>query len=118
MECELNIDYRVIDPLLPDQQNDGEYISTTTRDISGGGLCIKTEEMLDKGAYIDAILALERKMRFVGCVARSIKTRDKGKIIFETGIEFKHIENKDREKIVSYVFETQRDKLKKGWMKT
>jgi c-di-GMP-binding flagellar brake protein YcgR len=36
--------------------------------------------------------------------------------MFETGIEYKQIENRDREKIISFVFETQRERLRKGWM--
>lgn len=37
--------------------------------------------------------------------------------MYETGVEFKKIENRDREKIISYIFEVQRERLKKGWLK-
>lgn len=116
MECELGIRYRVVQPTLPDEERES-YINSRTRDISGGGVCMKTGEQLEAGSIVEAFLTLDRTIRFIGMVVRCIAVRDAGRISYETGIEFKTIENKDREKIISYVFETQRDRLKRGWKK-
>lgn len=37
--------------------------------------------------------------------------------MYETGVEYKKIENRDREKIIGYIFEVQRARLKRGWFK-
>ena len=41
-------------------------------------------------------ITIEREICFVGTVVRAIRVREKGKIMFETGIEYKQIENRDR----------------------
>lgn len=117
MACTLEAEYRVIESLPLEDNGQEEFLKTKTRDISGGGVCLVTFDRLKTGTMIEAYLKLERKMRFMGVVARSTEVKEKGRIIFETGIEFKMIENRDRERIISYVFEAQRDRLKKTWMR-
>ena len=117
MNCELEADYRVIETLPIEDTGHETYTKTVTRDISGGGVCLVTDEKFSAGTLLEAFLKLDRKIRFVGVVARSIPIREKGKLLYETGIEFKIIENKDRERVISYVFETQREQLKKGWLR-
>ncbi len=122
MECELSIRYRVVGSPTSFEEVDKEdgksFISSRTKNISGGGVCMEAHEQLETGSYIEAFLTLNRTIRFIGMVVRSIAVRSMGRILYETGIEFKTIENKDRERIISYVFETQRERLKRGWMKT
>ena len=117
MEFQLEIQYRAFKLLLPDNEMRGDFIKSITRDISGGGVCLICEESLEKGTYVEAFLNLDKRVRFVGVVVRSLEEKNKGVITYETGIKFVRIENKDREQIISYVFKTQRERLKKGWMK-
>ena len=117
MDCELEVQYRTFKLLLPDNEMHGEFLYSKTRNISGGGICLVTEDKLETGTFVEAILKMKQRLRFVGVVVRTIEVKSKGKIIYETGIEFVRIENRDRENIVSYVFKTQRERLKKGWMK-
>lgn len=117
MECHLEILYRTSLFLLPENEVHGDFISSKTLDISGGGICLITEDKLENGLYVEAVLKLKQKIRFVGTVARSYEAKNKGKIIYKTGIEFIRIKNKDREEIISYIFRTQRDLLKRGLIK-
>lgn len=118
MDCELEIQYRVVGD-LPEEgiTGTGPLIKAVTRDISGGGVCLVAETKLQRGTKIEAFLKLNREIRFIGIIAGVREVKEKGKILYNTGVEFKFIDNKDREKIISYVFETQRDRLKKGWMR-
>lgn len=117
MNCALEAEYRIVETLPIEDTGQEIFLRTITRDISGGGVCLVTDSRLKKGTMLEAYLMLERKVRFMGVVARSIEFREKGKIMYETGIEFKMIENRDRERIISYVFESQRDRLKKSWLR-
>lgn len=117
MNCALEVEYRIIEAFPIEETGHETYTKTVTRDISGGGVCLVTDDKLSAGTLLEAFLKLDRTIRFVGVVARSLQTRDKGKLLHETGVEFKIIENKDRERIISYVFETQREQLKKGWLR-
>jgi len=117
MNCALEAEYRIVEMLPVDEIEQEPFMKTVTRDISGGGACLVTESKLKGGTMIEAYLKLDRKIRFMGIVARSFEVREKGKILYATGIEFKFIENRDRERIISYVFETQRERLKKNWLR-
>lgn len=117
MNCTLEAEYRIIEAFPIDDTDQEPFIKTVTRDISGGGVCLITPSKLKNGTMLELYLKLERNIRFIGIVTRSMEVREKGKITHETGIEFKRIENKDRERIISYVFETQRDKLRKNWLR-
>lgn len=117
MDCRLPVQYHVIDPCEKNTDEPKPLIKCYTRDISGGGVCLLTETAYEVGTDIQAYLMLEREICFVGTVVRTIKTKEKGKILYETGIVYKHIDNKDREKIISFVFETQRERIRKSWTK-
>ncbi len=117
MKQQLEIQYRSFKILLPDKEMGGDFIFSETIDISGGGVCIIAEDELEEGTFVEAIIKLDQKIRFVGISVRSQPVIKKGKEGYETGIEFVRIENKDRERIISYIFRAQRELLKKGWIK-
>jgi c-di-GMP-binding flagellar brake protein YcgR len=120
MDCTLNVRYRTLDNIIisdDDIKGDGEFSEAKTKDISGGGICMLTDEKLKKSSYIEAFIQLDNEIRFVGEIVRSNVIKKRGKLMYETGVEFKRIENRDREKIIGYIFEVQRDRLKRGWLK-
>lgn len=117
MECCVDVQYRAFKILMPDDEMRGDFIYARTRNISGGGICLVTEDQLEKGDFVEAFIKLKHKIRFVGVVVRTKEVKNKGKTEYETGIEFVRIENRDRERIISYIFKTQRELLKKGWIK-
>lgn len=117
MDCTLNVRYRIFDENIPDDEIKGEFSEVKTKDISGGGICMLTDEKLKKSSYIEAFIQLDNEIRFVGKIVRSNAIKKRGKLMYETGVEYKKIENRDREKIIGYIFEVQRARLKRGWFK-
>jgi c-di-GMP-binding flagellar brake protein YcgR len=121
MDCILNVRYRALDNIVisdDDIKGEGEFYKAKTKDISGGGICMLTDVRLEKSSYIEAFIQLDKEVRFIGEVVRSNVLRKRGRPLYEAGVEYKKIENRDREKIIGYIFEVQRDRLKKGWLKT
>jgi len=105
MDCTLNVRYRTLDNIIisdDDIKGDGEFSEAKTKDISGGGICMLTDVRLDKSSYIEAFIELDNEIRFVGEIVRSNVIKKRGKLMYETGVEFKKIENRDREKIIKY----------------
>ena len=110
MDCELPVRYYVMDG---DDGEEKPFIKCCTRDISGGGICVVTGTFHEKGTNIKGYLKLEREIAFTGTVVRANQIREKGKILYKTGIVFRQIENRDRERIIGYVFETKRKNQKR-----
>lgn len=116
MDCSLPVQYRVIEQDIKDDK-EKHFKKCYTKDISGGGVCIVTDTEHAAGTDIEAYMELGKTIAFTGTVIRSIRVQEKGKILYETGVVYKHIENRDREKIISFVFETQRERLRQGLMR-
>ncbi len=111
--CLLDVQYRMFQDLAQDDR--GTFKKTVTKDISGGGLCLLTNERPTYGWYLEGILGIEREIRFIGRIVRVINVHDKGKFNYEVGVEFVEIRNPDREKVIGFIFDSQRKLLKKGW---
>lgn len=116
MECKLPVRYHIIGSTEEKDTEEIQMLDCYTRDISGGGVCLVTEEAYEPGTKIRASLKIGKQIGFIGTVVRSVQIREKGKILYEIGVEYKQIENRDREKIISYIFEKQREKIRKGWI--
>ncbi len=95
----------------------GEFQKTVTRDISGGGMCLLLREKAEVGQYIEGILNISDgdTVTYVGKIVRVINVDDKGIFKYEVGVEFEDITEKDREKLIGFIFDSQRKLLKKGW---
>jgi c-di-GMP-binding flagellar brake protein YcgR len=114
-ECTVPIKYRIVD-FLDAEYEKAPFKKTSTRDMSGGGLCFAAEEKIEAGTIIECELSLfeNKTISFFGKVLRSIIRENNKKGIYEIGIEFKKIENKDREALIGYIFLEQRNLRKKG----
>ena len=110
----LDVQYRMFREL--EEEDRGTFKKTITRDISGGGLCLLTNEKPHYGWYIEGVLNIQRDIPFIGRIVRVINVHDKGKFNYEVGVEFVEIKNPDREKIIGFIFDSQRKLLKKGWL--
>ncbi|NLL96516.1 MAG: flagellar brake protein [Clostridiaceae bacterium] len=113
--CILDIQYRVFAKKDTKIEDRGTFIKAITKDISGGGLCLLTNYKPVYGWYIEGNLDIGFNLNFIGRIVRVINIRDKGKFKYETGIEFVEIKELEREKIISFIFDSQRKLLKKGW---
>jgi c-di-GMP-binding flagellar brake protein YcgR len=113
--CILDVQYRMFADKNTKVEDRGAFLKGITKDISGGGICLLTNEKPDYGWYIEGKLDIGFSLNFIGRVVRVINIRDKGKFKYESGIEFVDIREQDREKVISFVFDSQRKLLKKGW---
>lgn len=114
-DCILDLKYRLFGKKDIKKEDRGDYKKAITKDISGGGLCILTNEEPIYGWFIDGIINVGSEVRFTGKVVRVINVHDKGKFNYEAGIEFLEISEIEREKVISFIFDSQRKLLKKGW---
>jgi len=113
IDINLPVKYRVIDSV--DMKSNEEYIETITRDLSGGGLCMRLKEPIEIDKYLDCELFISNKVKFIGKVVRLIKYDVlHGPYKYEIGVSFEKIDDAVREKIISYIFQEQRKLLKKG----
>ena len=113
-ECVLDVKNRFFENMDEDKDM-SEYKDAITKNISGGGLCLLTNDEPKDGWYFDGIIDIGSDVRFIGKVVRVNKLRNKGKYRFEVGIEFVDISEQEREKVISFIFDSQRKMLKKGW---
>ncbi|HHW22803.1 MAG TPA: hypothetical protein GXX26_07985 [Clostridiaceae bacterium] len=113
--CILDVKYRMFANKDTKAEDRGTFIKAITKDISGGGLCLLTNEKPVYGWYIEGNLDIGFNLNFIGRIVRVFDIRDKGKFKYETGVEFVDIREMDREKVISFIFDSQRKLLKKGW---
>ncbi|MDQ2085874.1 flagellar brake protein [Herbivorax sp. ANBcel31] len=116
-ECTNPIKYKVIKASKSNLKKGEDLKKTITRDLSGGGVCIKLTNRVSVGDILECELFLNDfdKVGFRGKVVRfSEYGVDRGEYKYEIGVSFEKISEKAREKIVSYIFQEQRRLIKKG----
>lgn len=91
-----------------------EKIPFDTLDLSGGGLRILIKESYELGEYLEGEFKISGDwVKFKGEVTRNEKKDD---FRYEVGIKFLEIDANTQSKIVAYVFEIERNLIKKGLM--
>jgi len=113
LEASLPLAYRVVQYSDPDKKPTADSFKARTVDISGGGLCFIADIPLQMG---DEVLM---SLQIPGYSMGGIKARIVKEVTVEgkTGTQHKHltqfmeIEAQQREKIVKYIFEKQREML-------
>lgn len=112
-EVNLPVNYRVIESV--NMKSNHEYMETVTRDLSGGGLCMRLKEPVEINKYLECELNLPDKIKFIGKVVRLTEYETlQGPYKYEIGVSFVRIDEAMREKVISYIFQEQRRLLKKG----
>ena len=114
-ESVLDIEYRLFHKDVKDEKEKGPFSKAISRDISGGGLCLMFETAPEMGMYIEGFISKINRLPFAGRIVRVILTEGTGINRYEIGVEFMNIDNRNREKIISFIFESQRNLIKKGW---
>lgn len=91
-----------------------EKIAFDTSDLSGGGLRVLTNNDFELGEFIKGEFKISDSwVTFKGEVVRCEK-KDHNR--FEVGIKFLELDSITQSKIVAYVFEVERNLIKKGLM--
>lgn len=98
---------------LLNQEGSGEYKKAYMINFSGGGALLKSLENIPTGTLIlvKAVFGTT-EMEVPACVTRSIPKDDQG--FFRFSIQFQQITEKQRDRIIKYVFDIQREMRKKG----
>jgi len=88
---------------------------TKTLDVSGGGVLVKSPVRLQRNEYVEMQITLPKGGVFdtLGRVVRVEEVKSGKETGYLTGIEFAVIDERDRERIIAYVFERQRHLMKK-----
>lgn len=97
-----------------EEENTPVYEATTV-DISGGGVCFLTRNPVAAGQLLDAEIDLPNREP-VYCqlkVLRVLETETEGSVI-KAFSEYYDISESQRERIIGFVFEKQREWIKKG----
>ncbi len=90
-------------------------ISGHTLDISGGGISSLSDKALKADLIVMGILKLDTyELEFQGKVIRCRKEIINEELKYISSISFIDLEYKEREKIVSFIFNQQRELLKRG----
>ena len=109
----LDVEFRVFQNKDTPKDERGEFKKAVTRDISGGGICFLSNEKPNYGWYIEAKIKLEREISFIGRIVRVINVHEKGKFNYEGGVELVEITNGDRERVIGFIFDSQRKLITK-----
>ncbi len=107
--------YRLINEVNPQKNETVAFQSTITKDISGGGVGLLFEDRPEMGMNIEGKLLIGEEIQFTGTIVRVSTLGEDTAYQYEGGISFTSIDNWDREKIIKFIYDAQRNLLKKGW---
>lgn len=86
-----------------------EQFTTRTENIGAGGVCVSLEKALDKFCLVELILYLQDNQPAIECDARIVWVV-KNEKVFDTGIEFLNIKDKDILRIENIIQECLKKK--------
>ncbi|MCT4564079.1 MAG: flagellar brake protein [Maledivibacter sp.] len=89
-------------------------VPAISKDISGGGLRIITKEKIQKHTAVKCIIYIDDEaIEALGKIVRCDPMPD-SILKYDVGVSFTSIDEKNRSKIISFVFDSQRKIIKKG----
>lgn len=121
LDCALEVRYRkltvdesvsLVDSKPIDFDEELPLLKSVMVDISGGGMRFLSPIKVEMNNFIFIKFRLQSEFEIFGRI-RHVRSAEKRPGIYEHRVEFLGLENKDREKIVSYVFEQERQRRKK-----
>lgn len=111
-ECRIPMDFTLVSS---DKQNTTSEYSGYTIDVSGGGLSCVTNESINVDSIIQGFMTLDSySLEFKGKVVRTRREIINEEVKYISSVSFIDLEHKDREKIISFIFNQQRELLRKG----
>lgn len=98
-------------------ENQYPFKVAKTVNISGGGMCLLIDEKIEKTGFLECVIMLEKDMaiKVIGKVI-DVKESEFFSRKWEARIKFEKISEKDREKIINYIFREQLKLRRKGLM--
>jgi c-di-GMP-binding flagellar brake protein YcgR len=116
LDCTLPIWYRLLDKNDSAGNKENKFKEGTTKNFSGGGLCIVLNEEVNINELIECEFKFAKydKIRFRGKIIRVDNGDFRNKKEFEAAVVIVKINEKQREEIVKYIFKEQLELRKKG----
>mgnify|MGYP001076985059 CR=1 FL=1 len=116
LNCTIDVLYRP----LGDDDNPGinneipELKKACTKDISGCGACIVTDEEIEKGSYLYIVFTFNENTSIeTKClVVRCTRIEESKLTKYSLGLSFVGMSAKDQETVIKYIFERQKKLLK------
>lgn len=121
-DCRIPADYRLVSPEELEKERieepeDVEWKKGVVLDISGGGVRMISEFQETAGALMQLRMSLVvagelHEFLLYGKLIASIKNKTRSEL-YEQRVEFNQIDEKEREKIIRYIFDEQRKRILK-----
>lgn len=111
-ELDLPAKYRVVGKDI-ETQEETEFIDTSVKDLSAGGLSFIVLEPLETGTEIQIMFKLPNidvSLNLLGEIARVIEAGKK----YEAGIKFLSVDEVEQDKIMSFIFQKQLELRRRG----
>jgi len=89
-------------------------INIVTKDISGGGLRAVVSELIKQGTNVRVLIPLERDELELEAEIIRCEIIPDVIIRYDLGIQFGNIDEKTRNRIIAFIFDKQRNLMKKG----
>lgn len=112
----LDAKLRVVSSKIDEDRAGLESFPATTIDISGGGILFGCEHPLHIGELLEATIFIgeNQTVTAVGRVVRVVEQSALSKYRFSVGLEFTVIKEAERDKIIKYIFNQQRELRTRG----
>lgn len=112
------VQFKLILPLVnndPGDPADNPTFSVQTKDISGGGLQLVTRQAFDIGAKGQLVIDIPEGgiIMAIGEVVR-VEQPQQETPVFWVGIKFTEVQERDRSKLIKYIFKKQLEQRQKG----
>ena len=104
---------------LPDlngtESFDTEPIKVFSKNLSGSGICLVSDVEVTKGVETKVEIRLKDDLAIIvrSMVLRVVPTEIRKRKAFELGMRFIHIDKKDQESLIRFIFDQQRLQLKR-----
>ena len=100
-----------------DDNGDDQFFVGRGSDISGNGMSIVCDKTFDKGQILKTSFTISRfpliRLVLFGRVVRVANVQEDGKQRYQVIVKFIDMDEDDREKIIAYTFQVQRDAIRK-----
>lgn len=112
LDCMMTFRYR-----MPEETEENCWKDGTITDLSGGGIRFRCREEIEKDSYLDVkiplsfpeeIVPIQFQMKVIECRKTETDFR-----MFEIRGEFTGVSDMEREKVIQYIFEEQRRRMRK-----
>lgn len=112
----LDAKLKVVTNKIDEDKKSAEFFTATTTDISGGGVLLGCDSQLNVGEEMEAIIFISENQTVsaIGRIVRVTELSASSKYKYSVGLEFTNIKEPERDKIIKYIFDQQRQLRTKG----